>query len=166
MALGAVSIPRGAARAGGFGADRGGGPGHRPARLGVDVVELGGDHQAVHERGALAAAVTAGEHPCPPPQSHTAQRSFSGIVGQAETAIRQKPGEPVPSGQHIIQRLGHGGMAGHCRALLAHPVFQFIDQRLGLLLPGWPAFHRWWNWTCPGKVESQFLAVRRRPRTR
>ena len=34
--------------------------------LGIDVIHLGSDDQAVHEGGSLAAAVGAGEQPCLP----------------------------------------------------------------------------------------------------
>ena len=48
--------------------------------LGVDVVELGGADEGVHRRGALAAAVGAGEQPRFSAQSQGPERALSGIV--------------------------------------------------------------------------------------
>ena len=48
--------------------------------LRVDIVELGGDDEGAHRRGAHAPAVGAAEQPRPSSQSNPAERSFRGIV--------------------------------------------------------------------------------------
>ena len=48
--------------------------------LRIDVVQLGGDDQAVHGGGTLAAAIGAGEQPRLPAESNAAQGPFGGIV--------------------------------------------------------------------------------------
>ncbi len=64
--------------------------------LGIDVVHLGGDNQAVHEGGSLAATVRTGEQPCLTPKGNTAQGALSSIVAKAYPAIVQETGEAGP----------------------------------------------------------------------
>lgn len=61
--------------------------------LRVDVVQLCGADQGIHEGGALPAALGPREEPGLPSEGHAAERSFGGIVGQADTAILKEPGE-------------------------------------------------------------------------
>src|ERR1700674_323472 len=53
--------------------------------LRVDVVHFGRDDDAVHGGGALSAAIGAGEQPRLSSKCYSAQRSFRGIVRQADT---------------------------------------------------------------------------------
>ena len=96
--------------------------------LRIDVVDLAGDDQAVHVRRALAAAVGPAEQPRFSAESDAAQRSLGRIVGQADSAVTEEPGERLPAREHVLERLGHGIMAREFGALLAHPAFQFGDQ--------------------------------------
>ena len=48
--------------------------------LGIDVVELGGDDQAVDDGGTLAAAIGAGEQPRLAAEGDAAQGSLGGVV--------------------------------------------------------------------------------------
>lgn len=57
--------------------------------LGIDIVHLGSDDQAVHGGGTLAAAVGAGEEPGFAAERDAAQRSLGGIVGKADTAVEE-----------------------------------------------------------------------------
>ena len=61
--------------------------------LRIDVVHLGGDDQAVHQGGALAAAIGTREEPRFSAKSDTAQRPFGGIVGQADPAVVEEARE-------------------------------------------------------------------------
>ena len=85
--------------------------------LRIDVVELGGDDQAVDDGGALAAAVGAGEQPCLAAERDAAQRSLGGIVGEADPAVVEEAGEGGPARQHVVDGLGDVGMAGQPGAL-------------------------------------------------
>jgi len=102
--------------------------------LGVDVVELGGDDQAVDDGGALAAAVRTGEQPRLAAERDAAQRPLGGIVGEADPAVVQKGGEGGPAGQHVIEGFGDVGMAGQPGTLDPHPGFELVEQRQNTLL--------------------------------
>ena len=65
--------------------------------LGIDVVELGGDDQAVQERRRAAAAIGAGEQPGLAAESQAAQRPLGGVVGEADPAVVEEAGEGRPS---------------------------------------------------------------------
>lgn len=102
---------------------------------GIDVVQLGGGDERIHRRGAFAAAIAAGEHPCLSAKRHAAQLPLGCVVRQADPAVSQEAAEGVPAGQHVVHRLGHLGMTGHPGALLAHPGLEFGDEGCDLLLP-------------------------------
>ena len=65
-------------------------------RTGIEIVQLGGDDQRVDGGSPLAALIRAAEQPRLPAQSHTAQRAFSGIVGQTDPAIIVDTGVILP----------------------------------------------------------------------
>ena len=65
--------------------------------LRIDVVELGGLDQRVDRRGALAAAIGAGEQPVLAAQGDAAQRALGGVVGQADAAVIEEAGEGGPA---------------------------------------------------------------------
>ena len=55
--------------------------------FGIDIVKTtGGDHRQ-HDGGAFGAAQAAGEGPIAPSQGDAAQRSFGGVVAEADSAI-------------------------------------------------------------------------------
>ena len=73
--------------------------------LRIDVIHPRGDDQRVHHRRLVAAAVGAGEQSGPALQRNTAQRSFGGIVGQADTAVVEEPGKARPALEHVVHGL-------------------------------------------------------------
>jgi len=74
--------------------------------LGIDVVHLGGDDQRVHEAGAVAASLGAGQEPCPAAQGDAAQRPLGGIVREADAALSEEAGEARPT--VLFDRVGDG----------------------------------------------------------
>ncbi len=97
--------------------------------LGIDVVQLGRDDEAVEDGGALAAAIGAGEQPGLSSQSQAAQRPLGSVVRQADPAVVEEAGEGVPTLQHVIHGDRDVGMARQLAAFLAHPRFKCGDQR-------------------------------------
>jgi hypothetical protein len=55
--------------------------------LGIDIVEFGGVDQREHDRGALAAAIGAGEQPGLAAQRNPAQLALGRVVTQADAAV-------------------------------------------------------------------------------
>ncbi len=76
--------------------------------LGIDVVYLGGDDQAVHEGGPLSAAVRTGEQPGLAPKGNPAQGALGGIVAEAVAAIVQEAGEAGPTLATALFSMGIG----------------------------------------------------------
>ena len=70
--------------------------------LRVDGVELGGADERIDGRGALAAAVGAGEEPGFAAEGDAAQRAFGGVIGQADAAVVEEAGEGGPALEHVI----------------------------------------------------------------
>jgi len=77
--------------------------------LRIDVVELGGYDQSRHDRGTLGTAIGSGEQPGLAAEGKAAQGSFSCVVGQADPAVVDEAGEPIPTLEHIVDRLGDRG---------------------------------------------------------
>jgi hypothetical protein len=102
--------------------------------LRIDIVEFGGADQRVDGRGALAAAIGAGEQPSFAPEGDPAQRPLGGIVGQADAAIVEEAGEGGPALEHVIYRLGGVGMARQPATLGTHPPCEVADQRRDAVL--------------------------------
>ena len=102
--------------------------------LRIDIVELGGADEGVHRRRPHAAAVGAGEQPRLPAQSDTAQCPFGSVVRKADAAVVEEAGEEVPAPEHVIHRLGHGGMARQLPALGLHPALEIGQHRRAQLL--------------------------------
>src|SRR5208282_6026179 len=61
--------------------------------LWINVVHLGRDDQAVHDRGALAAAIGTAEQPRLSTQGYTAHAALGGVVGQADAAVVEEARE-------------------------------------------------------------------------
>lgn len=70
----------------------------------IDLVEAAGLDQRVGDRRTLAAAIRAAEEPRLTPDWHAAQRSFGGIVREADPAIVEETGERAPAAQHVVAR--------------------------------------------------------------
>ena len=70
---------------------------------------------------------------------NAAQRSFGGIVRQADAAVVEEAGEGRPALEHVIHGLGDVVVARELGALLAHPALQVGDQRCAELLADSPA---------------------------
>src|SRR3546814_9429330 len=90
--------------------------------------------QAVHDRSALAAAVGAAEQPGFPPQRDAAQGALGGVVGEADAAVLEEPGEGGPAPLHIADGLGDVVAARQPGAGVAHPPLQLGDERGAQLL--------------------------------
>ena len=63
--------------------------------LRIDVVELGRLDQREHDRGALAAAIGAGEQPRLAAERNPAQLALGRIVAQADAAVLEEARERV-----------------------------------------------------------------------
>ena len=87
--------------------------------LRVDPVQLGGADQGMHEGRALPAALGTGEEPGFSAKRDAAQGAFRRVVGEADPAIVEEPGEagPVFGRERIIDRLGDFGVLRELRAL-------------------------------------------------
>ena len=92
--------------------------------LRIDIVELGGADERVHRRRAGAAAVGAAEQPRLSAQSNPSGSALGSIVCEADAAVVEEAGEKVPAPEHVIHRLGHGGMARQLPVLDLHPVLE------------------------------------------
>ena len=78
---------------------------------GSTSLSFAGDDQAVHEGGALAAAIGAGEQPRLAAECHAAQSPLGGIVGEADPAVVEEAGEGGPALEHVVDGLGDVGVA-------------------------------------------------------
>ncbi len=61
--------------------------------LGVDIVHLGGDDQAIDDGGAGSAAIRTGEQPGLSAQGDASKRPFRRIVGQADSSVFEEAGK-------------------------------------------------------------------------
>ena len=89
----------------------------------------------VHEGGPLAAAIGAGEEPGLAAEGDAAQGALGGVVGEADAAVVEEAGEAVPALEHVVHRLGDGGVARELARSRAHPALELGDQRSDLGLP-------------------------------
>lgn len=104
--------------------------------LRIDIVELGGSDQRVHDGGALTAAIRAAEQPRLAPESDAAQSPFGGIVRNADPAVIEEAGERGPATEHVVDRLGEIVVAREPGELPGQPGVEIFDQRGAALLPG------------------------------
>ena len=74
--------------------------------LRIDAVHLRGHDQAVHRRGAVAAAIGTAEQPALPAKGDASQASFRSIVRQAYAPVCEEEREGWPPLQHVLDRLG------------------------------------------------------------
>ena len=73
--------------------------------LRIDVVELRGADQRIHDGSALPAAIGTAEQPRFTAKSHTAQSLLGGIVRNADPAVVEEAGERIPAPEHVVDRL-------------------------------------------------------------
>lgn len=97
--------------------------------LGVDVIEAGRGDEGEHDGGTIGAALRTCKGPVAPPQGDAAQRSFGGVVAEADSPVVEEAGEPVteiPSALSLS-----GGVAGSPRSKWSAetPPFVWRDQR-------------------------------------
>ena len=86
----------------------------REPGLWVDAVHFRGHDQAVHRRGALAAAVGAAEQPAFPAKGDAAQTAFCGIVRHADAPVVEEQTRSLPArpGYPPVGKQRHG--QGYC----------------------------------------------------
>lgn len=111
--------------------------------LGIDVVQLRGDDQAVQERRALTPVVRTRERPRLASKGQAAQRSLGSIVGKTDSAVVEEAGEGRAALEHVVNHAGDLVMARQLAPFLAHPRFQRDNQRCALrLVDGEPLLSR------------------------
>ncbi len=89
--------------------------------LRINIVELGRLNQCQHDRGALAAAIGAGEEPRLSPQRNSSERAFGGVVAQANPAVIEEAREGIDALEHVIHGLGDIVVAREFGALSLEP---------------------------------------------
>ena len=92
--------------------------------LWIDVIELGRHDQCCHCRCSVGAAFGAGEQPRLSTECKSSKRTFGRVVREADPAIFDESGKPVPTLEHVIDRLGDRGRARQARVLLTQPRFK------------------------------------------
>lgn len=83
---------------------------------------------------ARSAAQGSGEGPIAPSQGDAAQRSFGGVVAEADPAIVEEAGKVGPAPEHVIHGLQDLGGAGEGFSLAQQPGVHVVEQRLASLL--------------------------------
>lgn len=107
--------------------------------FGIDIVEVAGRGHRQHDGGAVGAAQAAGESSIAPSQGDAAQRSFGGVVAEADPAIVEEAGEVGPAPEHLIHGLQDLGRAREGFSLAQQPGVHVVEQRLASpLAPGSP----------------------------
>lgn len=84
--------------------------------LGIDVIALGGADEDIHDGCPFAAALEAREQQRFFSRSLTFQGPLGCNVREMDSAVFEKAGEAIPASQHIVHRLGDGGMPGELGA--------------------------------------------------
>lgn len=102
--------------------------------VGIDVVHLGGDDQAVHGRGSLAAPIGSAEQPGLTAERDAAQRALGGVVAEANSAVVEEQGEGGPAPQHVSDGLVEVVGAGEAELLFLEIAMQRLDNRPAQLL--------------------------------
>ena len=99
----------------------------------IDIVQPGGDDQAVECRSPLAASIRAREQPGLAPDRDAAQGAFCRVVADADPPVVEEPTEGRPTLEHIIHRPADIVLTRELEPRLPHPLFQFADQHGTLL---------------------------------
>lgn len=108
--------------------------------LRVDVIQLASLDQRVHCRSAPAAGVGTCKRPVLPADGYAAQRTFGGIVGEADSAVVEEAHEGVPTREAVGDGLGDVALGGDAIALLDEPDMKRGDQGLDMFTPDDKAF--------------------------
>ena len=106
----------------------------RPACLWIDVIELGRHNQRGHCRCSVGAALGAGEEPRLATECKSSKSTLGCIVREADPAVFNESGKPVPTLEHVVDRLCDRGRARQARALLTQPRFQSSQKGRALFL--------------------------------
>ena len=101
--------------------------------LRIDVVELRGLDQRGHGRRPVGTTFGAGEEPRLSAKCKSPKSTLGRIIRQADPAVVDKAGEPVPAPQHVVDRLDHRGRARHSGSFITQPRFQSGQKRSALL---------------------------------
>lgn len=101
--------------------------------VGLDVVELGGLDQRADDGPAVPATVAAGEQMVLAPESDGTDRAFDRIGVEFDAPVMQEPGQGLPTGERIADRLGERAASGDLRELGLQPGAQFGHERAGVL---------------------------------
>ena len=101
--------------------------------LGIDVVELGGLDQRVHDGCAVAARVRAAEGPVAAADRDAANGSLGGIVRQADAAVVEEARERLPVIEGVVDRFGKRALRGELLALASEPFLEAVDEWLRAL---------------------------------
>ncbi len=96
--------------------------------LRIDVVQPGSLDQGVEDGSPLAATIGAAEQPGLPAEWHAAQRTFGGVVGQADPAVVEEAGEGIPAPQYVIDSLGEVVIARPADELGSQPRVKLSHQ--------------------------------------
>ena len=86
--------------------------------LRIDVVELGRHDQRGHGCRPVSAALGTGEEPRLSPQRKSSKSTLGCTVREADPAIFDEAGKPVPTLEHVVDRLGDRGRARQARVLV------------------------------------------------
>ena len=77
--------------------------------LRVDIVKLGRRDQRCHDRGAVRSAIRTCEQSGLTSQGKSAQGAFGRVVAKADPAVVDEADKPVPTLEHVVDRLGDRG---------------------------------------------------------
>ena len=110
--------------------------------LRVDPVELCRGDQRRHGCSPRRPTVGAGEQPCSSSKGKASERTFGGVVGQADPPIIEEGSKTRPTLEHVVGGWGDRRRAGELAALLAEPGVQVLDHRPAAFLPNPAAFVR------------------------
>ncbi len=97
--------------------------------MNTSIRRSAGYDEAVHDRGALAAAIGTREQPGLAPERDAAQRALGGVVAEADAAVIEAAGEGGPALEDVVHGLGQVVPARKLGALLGHPDLQVVEQR-------------------------------------
>jgi len=102
--------------------------------LWIGVIELGRHDQRGHGRRPVSTALGTGEEPRLSPQCESSKSTLGCIVREADPAVFDESGKPVPTLEHVVDRLGDRGRARQARVLLTQPRFQSSQKGRALFL--------------------------------
>ena len=102
---------------------------------GINIVESRRDDERIHRGRPLTTAVTAGEQPALPAESHTTQGALGCIVGQTNASVMQEASERLPPFEHVIHRFRHTGVSRELAAFGSHPLLKRDHEWCDLDLP-------------------------------